>query len=105
MKLGPEFIFLFNPILGPLWHVVGQKIRGGELSLGSEFILEISELSIENLSINGSLVITAEDLNGEIIQNNSLSTNKLFKNEIGSAIFSNVKIKNKGKIFNIQSII
>ena len=48
---GPDFIFLFHPALGPLWRVVGQKLRGGRLARRSELQLEIAEADILNLNL------------------------------------------------------
>lgn len=57
LKLGPSCLILFHPALGPLYSVIRQKIRGGELALDSELQLEIAELDIENLKLEGSLLI------------------------------------------------
>lgn len=42
LEKGPDFIFLFHPALGPLWHVIGQKLRGGAINQGSELVLEVN---------------------------------------------------------------
>ncbi|MBA2368816.1 MAG: UTP--glucose-1-phosphate uridylyltransferase [Candidatus Protochlamydia sp.] len=57
IKNGPNFIILFHPALGPLYSIIRQKIRNGQLSFGSEIQLEIAEADIKNLNLNGSLVI------------------------------------------------
>ena len=59
LKSHPSFVFLFHPALGPLFELVGQKIRGGRLNDGSELILEIDQADIEHLEVNGSLQILA----------------------------------------------
>lgn len=57
---GPNFIFLFHPGLGPLYSVIRQKIRQGLLHQGAELQLEIAEIDIEKLSLDGSLVIRSK---------------------------------------------
>lgn len=32
LQRGPAFIFVFHPALGPLWDVIGQKVRSTILS-------------------------------------------------------------------------
>lgn len=54
---GPNCLILFHPALGPLYSIIRQKIRNGRLGQGSEIQLEIAEADIENLDLNGSLVI------------------------------------------------
>lgn len=54
---GPDFIFLFNPALGPLWRVIGQKVRGGRLGRRSELQLEIAEVDIQNLDLEVQKII------------------------------------------------
>lgn len=54
---GPSCIFFFHPGLGPLFSVIAQKIRGGRFAERAELQLEISEVDIEDLSLEGSLLI------------------------------------------------
>ncbi len=56
---GPACILLFHPALGPLYSIIEQKIRKGRLSYGAELQLEIAEADIEDLSLEGSLLIKA----------------------------------------------
>ncbi|CRX38817.1 Conserved hypothetical protein [Estrella lausannensis] len=60
MKRGPSFVFAYLPALGPLYEVIGQKIRSGVLSEGSEFVLEVAEVEIDGLELTGSLEIMAD---------------------------------------------
>lgn len=88
---GPSFIFLYHPALGPLYSVIGQKIRGGRLHDGSELQLQIAEASIENLDLNGSLIIQADAVMGH------LESGKLIYSEnCGRVVLKNVTIRNKG---------
>jgi len=59
MQEGPACIFLFHPALGPLYSIIAQKIRKGRIGAGGELQLEIAEVDIEELSIEGSLVVKA----------------------------------------------
>ncbi len=56
----PSFVFLFHPSLGPLFRVIGSKLQGGSLQDGSELRLEIGDAFIENLVLDGSLLVSAE---------------------------------------------
>ena len=41
LEHGPGFLFLFHPALGPLWEVIAQNLRGGQVIPRSELILEV----------------------------------------------------------------
>ena len=56
---GPTCIMLFHPALGPLYSIIAQKVRKGRLMRGAELQLEIAEVDIEDLSLEGSLLIEA----------------------------------------------
>jgi hypothetical protein len=90
---GPELICIIHPALGPLFHIIGQKIRGGRLEQGAEVQLEITELDIENLELNGSLIIEAECVMGKVNENEILD----FSPNNGKCTLKNVKILNKGR--------
>lgn len=64
IQKGPNFIFLFNPCLGPLWEVISHKIQGGNLEAGSELVLEIAEAYVSDLNLDGSLVVHASSVAG-----------------------------------------
>lgn len=66
MKHGPACILLYHPALGPLFSVIAQKIRLGEIALWSELQLEIAEVDIEGLTLNGSLLIESASPLGSI---------------------------------------
>ncbi|MBS0625210.1 MAG: hypothetical protein JSS32_04100 [Verrucomicrobia bacterium] len=59
-KLGPECLFLYHPSLGPLYSIIEQKLRRGQISSGSELQLEIARADIEDLQLDGSLRIVAD---------------------------------------------
>lgn len=77
LERGPGMIFLFHPALGPLWSVIGQKIRGGRFYFGAEMQLEIAEVDFEEVSLQGSLLVKGD-----------LSTSRV--------VMRGVKIKNRG---------
>lgn len=55
----PSFVFLYHPTLGPLYQTIGEKIRNLMLSDGSELRLEISDLLLNDIEVNGSLQVVA----------------------------------------------
>lgn len=61
---GHTFIFLYSPTLGPLYSIIAQKIRGGRLGFGSELQVEIAELDMEGLDLEGSLLIRGDTVIG-----------------------------------------
>lgn len=88
---GPSSILDFHPALGPLWTVIGQKIRGGELSDNSELRLEISELDMSNVKVEGSLLIEAENVMGS--KKDRLI---VYNDDGGKCRLENVVIENAG---------
>jgi hypothetical protein len=88
---GPSFIAHFHPVLGMLFHVIGQKIRGGVVAPGSEWVMEIAEADIENLKLNGSLLIQADQMTGH--KENQMI---IFGDQCGKCILKNVTVENEG---------
>lgn len=92
MERGPGFIFDCHPALGPLYAVISQKIQGGRLEKGAELQLEIAEVQLNNIQLEGSLLITAQNVvgtkNGEGVV--------IYGNDSGKCILKNVRIKNQG---------
>ncbi|GLI61415.1 hypothetical protein VaNZ11_003610 [Volvox africanus] len=66
LEKGPGFIFLFHPALGPLWDVISQKILGGSMTHGSELVLEVAEARLQQLHLDGSLLVYAENVMGHM---------------------------------------
>lgn len=54
---GPSFICYINPLLGPLYVDIGKKLKSGKIKKGAELRLDLSEVEIENLFLDGSLQI------------------------------------------------
>lgn len=87
---GPSFLFNYHPALGPLFSIIGQKIRGGVFHLHSELKLEITEVNIENLTLIGSLHVIATNVLGEdggILQ---------YSDRVGNIFLQNVTVENCG---------
>lgn len=73
IKHGPSCLILFHPALGPLYSVIAQKIRQGQMALGSELQMEIAEIDIEDLTLEGSLLIEAASPLGCVQKDGTLS--------------------------------
>jgi hypothetical protein len=61
LKNGPPFIIRYHPALGPMYDVIAQKIRKGALSPQSYLSLQLAEVDIQDLQLDGSLTIMAQD--------------------------------------------
>jgi UTP---glucose-1-phosphate uridylyltransferase len=94
MMAGPDCIVLFHPALGGLYSVIKQKIHGGKLAKGSEWILEISEAHIVNLDLDGSLIIEAEAIVGRENDQGMLAFDE---DHCGKCTLINVKVRNQGR--------
>jgi hypothetical protein len=100
LREGPSFVFNFNPALGPSWEVIAQKIRGGRLARGAELQLEIAEADLENIDVEGSLLIEAKKPMGEITSEGLLR----FSPYCGKCTLKNVVVKNEGIDFKGKNI-
>ncbi len=92
LEKGPEFLFLYHPSLGPLYSLIRQKLKRGTLHLGSEWILELADAHIQNLTLQGSLQILAEQPLGAFDARGALH----FSEKRGSCLLENVTIENRG---------
>ncbi len=100
LKHGPSFLFSFHPALGPLYSVIGQKIRGGELGLRSELKLEIAEAEIQDLKLFGSLHVIAERIIGHPDPDGVI----LYSERVGRCRMHRVTIENRGIDLTAQNI-
>ena len=91
-EVGPSFLFSYHPALGPLYSVIGQKIQKGRLEEGAELQLEIADLRMENLGLEGSLLIHAQRVMGHLDTRGLLQ----YSNQTGQCLLKNVRVKNKG---------
>lgn len=96
LEMGPEFVFLYHPALGPLYSIIQRKMQKGNLSIGAELNLEISDLLIDGLSLNGSLRILADRVMGSRDENDRFS----YTHELGRCILRNVTVSNQGVDWN-----
>ena len=92
LKTGPAFYFDHHPCLGPLYTVIGHKLRGGVLQDDAELILELAEVDIENLNVDGSLIIKAIHPCGHTSDDDVFQ----YSNLSGKCSLKNVSIRNKG---------
>jgi len=88
---GPSLLFLYHPALGPLYSIIAQKIKKPILAAGCEMQLEIADLLMENINIDGSLLIFAKNLLGHDSQGIIRYSHKT-----GKCILKNVHVHNKG---------
>lgn len=92
LNLGPEFVFLYHPALGPLYSIIRQKIKRGRIALGSEWVLEVVDADIENLDLKGSLRIMADQPLGHFNQEGELC----YSDRTGRCRLHNVTVSNRG---------
>ena len=92
LEEGPSHIFLFHPSLGPLFTIISQKLIGGTFAKGAEMQLEIAEVDIKNLLLDGSLIVRADSPCG--IKNSEGTIH--YSEQCGKCELLNVKIINKG---------
>jgi hypothetical protein len=86
------FLFSYHPALGPLFSIIAQKIRGGAIAQGSELFLEIAEIEIVDLDLDGALSVLAEDAMGHKSENEEL----FYSEKTGKCVLKNVRIRNRG---------
>lgn len=92
LKQGPSYQIIYHPALGPTYAVIAQKVQKGSLSFGSELQLEIAELELKELDLDGSLIIKADAVMGCIDQSMQLR----YGEANGQCVLHRVKVKNKG---------
>lgn len=54
---GPNFLMTYHPALGPFYSIIGQKLHKGKFGYRAELKLEIAEVQISYLKLEGSLLI------------------------------------------------
>lgn len=92
LENGPAVLISYHPALGPLYSVISQKIRKGNFLNNSELQLEIAEVDIENLELDGSLIIQAGNITGALDEFGI----KQYGKNLSKCLFKNVKVKNLG---------
>jgi len=91
LERGPNYLILYHPALGPLYSIISQKVRQGRLAENAELQLEIVEVDIQNLNLDGSLWIHSVDPLGIISCKDPLNYNAP-----GNCTLKNVTVCNKG---------
>ncbi|EFH54316.1 hypothetical protein ARALYDRAFT_486043 [Arabidopsis lyrata subsp. lyrata] len=99
----PPYIILLHPALGPLWEVSRQKFKGGSISSCSELQLEIAEFSWNNVQVDGSLIITAENAMGSTTPNDNGEPILQYGLRCGKCKLHNVRVVNRGIDWNSKS--
>ncbi|MCI0382245.1 MAG: UTP--glucose-1-phosphate uridylyltransferase [Chlamydiae bacterium] len=99
LRKGPSFLFSYHPALGPLYSIIAQKIKGGRLAIGSELQLEIADLFLENPKVEGTLLIQAKNVMGNL--ENGILT---YSEDTGKCFLKNVSIKNRGVDWNHPNV-
>jgi UTP---glucose-1-phosphate uridylyltransferase len=84
---GPSLFFNYNPSLGPLYSIIAQKLRSGVIQEGSLLCLEVDEVDICGIALNGALSV----------QEKKASQSK--------CLLDNVSITNKGMTWEGESLI
>lgn len=92
IEKGPSFLFLYHPALGPLYSIIGQKMRHGVLMPHSELQLTIAEWDCEDLFLQGSLKITADQVMGEYTEQGQIR----YSDQTGKCTLKGVHIVNQG---------
>lgn len=88
---GPSHLFLYHPALGPLYSLIAQKIQKGRLGDGSEIQLEIADLKLEGLELEGSLLISARNIMGRFSQGILR-----YGQQTGKCVLKRVRVENDG---------
>lgn len=91
LEKGPECAFVYHPALGPLYSIIGQKVREGKLGMGAHLQLEIADLELSNLDLEGSLRVFAEQVMGHFHEGILR-----YSSQTGRCILRNVSVWNRG---------
>ncbi len=99
LAAGPSFVFLYHPALGPLWDVISQKVRGGRLGRHAELVLELAEAALEEVDVEGSLLIEADAPLGHEVDDaggDADGARLVFSDRCGRARLARVRVRNAG---------
>lgn len=89
---GPPFIFLYHSALGPQYAIIAKKLRAGRLAMGSELKLQIADLDVEGLDVDGSLHIVTDAILGHRDEKGKIQCS----NQTGKCVLKNVRVRNLG---------
>jgi hypothetical protein len=91
MKQGPTTLFLYHPALGPLYSIIRNKLRGGQIAARSELVLEVAEIDISHLAVDGSLQIRADEPLG-LTRDGLLQ----YSDRVARCVLHNITVRNRG---------
>lgn len=92
LELGPPFLFHYHPALGPLYPIIAKKIQRGTLVRGSELSLQIADLQMEDLYLDGAFKVATDAPMGHFDEKGRL----IYSNETGKCILRNITVRNLG---------
>ncbi len=96
----PSFIFDCHGSLGPIYELIGKKIRKGIIEEKGELRLQIAECDIEDLLVCGSLLIDAKRIMGEVDDQGVLQ----YSDRVGRCSLKNVTVKNLGIDYSQENV-
>uniref|UniRef100_A0A0E0HFS6 UGP3-like C-terminal hexapeptide repeats domain-containing protein n=1 Tax=Oryza nivara TaxID=4536 RepID=A0A0E0HFS6_ORYNI len=96
LRSGPPFLIFLHPALGPFWDITRQKFVGGSVSQGSELQIEVAEFLWQDVELDGSLIVLADNIMGSTNKNNTGEQIMHYGARCGRCKLRSVKIVNKG---------
>nr|AAT47007.1 unknown protein [Oryza sativa Japonica Group] len=96
LRSGPPFLIFLHPALGPFWDITRQKFVGGSVSQGSELQIEVAEFLWQDVELDGSLIVLADNIMGSTNKNNTGEQIMHYGARCGRCKLQSVKIVNKG---------
>lgn len=88
VRNGPSYRIFLHPALGPLWKIMGQKIRGGRFAKGAKLHLECAEVDMSNLEVEVSLIVEAKQVMGHLDKKGIL----IYSDQCGKVELHDVKV-------------
>jgi hypothetical protein len=98
LEQGPPFLFTYHPALGPNFSIIAQKFRGGRLFSGSDLLLDIAEIAITDLELDGALHIIATSPLGSTGSKGTYSDGAA-----GKCLLRHVRFENEGIDFSASN--
>jgi hypothetical protein len=93
LKKGPPFVVDFHPAMGILYQILVSKVRGGRLGYHAEWIMDVGEAYVENLDLEGSLIVEA---NAPMGPTDSFGIIRYDTARCGKCTLVNVTVRNAG---------
>ncbi len=99
LQLGPPFDFSYHPCLGPIYSIISQKMRKGEIAYGSQLHLDIAEIDCENLNLSGRMSISAQCPMGDLDKSGKLR----YSHRGGRCKLHNVSVINAASVLGLPT--